>query len=150
MDSFKDLCKIAEELSPDDYTTVLTVKTAKIMPALETLTGSIILARQIYGSFIFGAIYADGKLDEAEFTLIEPLLKIVFGDDITFKDAKAMVRSTKAEGKELKDNVDAMVDLFGELDDELKDDIVIVSLLICAIDGKVSKKEQQYIQQLIA
>ena len=42
-----------------------------------------------------------------------------------------------------------MVDILGELDDELKDDIVIVCMMICAIDGKISLKEKNWIKQLI-
>ena len=43
-----------------------------------------------------------------------------------------------------------MVDILGLLSDELKDDIVIICLMICAIDGKVSLKEKKWIKQLIA
>ncbi|MGN1076979.1 MAG: hypothetical protein ACI4ST_00530 [Candidatus Gallimonas sp.] len=61
-----------------------------------------------------------------------------------------MVKAFSPEGKELKQVVDYVVDLLGELDEELKADIITVCLLVCAIDGKISKKEEKYIRQLIA
>lgn len=35
------------------------------------------------------------------------------------------------------------------LSEELKENIIIVCLLICAVDGKVSPKEKTWIKQLV-
>ena len=53
------------------------------------------------------------------------------------------------EQRELKKSVDEMVDVLGLLSDDLKDDIITVCLLICAVDGKVSLRERNWIKQLI-
>ncbi len=45
--------------------------------------------------------------------------------------------------------MDRMVDVIGLVSPELKDDIVLVCLMVCAVDGKVSAKEKKWIKQLI-
>ena len=42
-----------------------------------------------------------------------------------------------------------MVDLIGFADEDLKDEIVLLCLLVCAIDGEVSDEEKAWIKQLI-
>lgn len=42
-----------------------------------------------------------------------------------------------------------MVDILGQLSDKLKEDIIIVCLLICAVDGTISYKERKWVKQLI-
>ena len=98
---------------------------------------------------MIASVYADGKLDESEYLLLMPALKLFFGDDFDYGSAKALVKAFRPEGRELKKVVDDMVDLLGGLSDELKEDIITVCLLICAVDGKISLREKKYIKQLI-
>ena len=42
-----------------------------------------------------------------------------------------------------------MVDLIGFFSEEMKADIIIVIMLICAVDGKISSKEKKWIKALI-
>ena len=42
-----------------------------------------------------------------------------------------------------------MVDILGMVSVELKTDIILVCLMVCAIDGHVSRKEKKWIKQLI-
>ena len=58
-------------------------------------------------------------------------------------------RWDSSKGKELKKYVDYMIDILGLVSDELKEDIIVVCLLICAIDGHISLKEKNWIKQLI-
>ncbi len=51
--------------------------------------------------------------------------------------------------KDYKRTMDRMVDVIGLVSPELKDDIVLVCLMVCAVDGKVSAKEKKWIKQLI-
>ena len=55
----------------------------------------------------------------------------------------------KSDNREMKKRVDEMVDLIGLFSDELKADIIIVIMLICAVDGKISLREKNWIKQLI-
>ncbi len=145
MNDFNKLCKLAEELNPLEYGAIIAEKTLKIMPALEELSGGRRDAAGLFASFLIASVYADGKLDESEYLLMMPMLKLFFGNDFDYASAKAF----KPEGKELKKAVNDIVDLLGAVSDELKDDIITVCLLICAIDGKITLKEKNYIKQLI-
>lgn len=150
MKSFNELCKIAEELNPVEYAALVTEKSLKILPALNKVTGSIGETAGLFASFLMASIYADGKLDETEYTLMLPMLKLLFGNDFDYDAAKALARMFRPEGKELKKAVRDIVDVLGQVDEDLKDDIILVCLLICAVDGKVTLREKNYIKQLIA
>ena len=149
MSDFNKICKVVENLNAVEYAAIITAKTAKIMPALNELTQDTADSLELLATFMIASVYADGKLDESEYLLLMPALKLFFGDDFDYDSAKALVKAFKPEGRELKKVVDAVVDLLGELSEELKEDIITVCLLICAIDGKISLKEKRYIKQLI-
>lgn len=149
MTSFNKLCKDVEELNPLEYGAVITDKTLKIIPALHNLTEDFETTAGMMASFMIASVYADGKLDESEYLMMLPMLKLFFGDDFDFETAKTTVKLFRPEGKELKRIVDYVVDVLGEVDEELKSDIITVCLLICAVDGKITLKEKRYIKQLI-
>ncbi|HJA02372.1 MAG TPA: hypothetical protein H9797_03210, partial [Candidatus Gallimonas gallistercoris] len=92
---------------------------------------------------------ADGTLDEAEYLLLLPHLRDAFGEGFGFDEVKAVIETSKKEGKAVIDFADALCDWFGVLSEDLKDELVLLSLLLCAVDGKVSKKERKYIRRLI-
>lgn len=149
MREFNLICKEFEQLDSLSYGVILAKKSAKILPALKNITKDGLTGAAIYSTFILGAIVADGRISEEEYALCYPLFRAFFGEEIDYNDVKKAVKLLKTESKELKRNVDEMVDILGELDDELKDDIVIVCMMICAIDGKISLKEKNWIKQLI-
>ncbi|MCQ2085315.1 MAG: pyridoxamine 5'-phosphate oxidase family protein, partial [archaeon] len=51
--------------------------------------------------------------------------------------------------EQYKKTVDLMIDLLGVVSEELKTAIISVCLLVCAIDGEVSKDEKEWIKQLV-
>ena len=51
--------------------------------------------------------------------------------------------------KDYNNTVDLMVDILGTISLDLKRDIIIVCMMICAVDGKISYKERKWIKQLI-
>ncbi|MDE7329635.1 MAG: hypothetical protein K2N30_00860, partial [Clostridia bacterium] len=102
MKSFNELCKIAEELNPAEYAAIVTEKSLKILPALNRITGSITETAGLFASFLTASIYADGKLDEAEYELMLPMLKLVFGNQFDYDAAKALARTFRPEGREIK------------------------------------------------
>lgn len=149
MNDFNKLCKEVESLNPLEYAGIIAAKTAKILPALRELSGDPEAGIGMLASFMIASVYADGKLDESEYLLMLPMLKLFFGEDYDYETAKDIVRKFRPEGKELKEVVDCVVDLLGEVSEELKADIITVCLLICAVDGKITLKEKNYIKQLI-
>ena len=149
MKEFDQICKEVENMDVLTYGTVLADKALTIIPALNEITEDKIDAVSIFATFVIGSIVADGKLDENEYILLYPMLHAFFGDDVNYEDCKKIARTFRKEGKELKKYVDYMVDVIGLVSDELKEDIITVCLLICAIDGHISLKEKNWIKQLI-
>jgi hypothetical protein len=149
MSEFNKLCKEVESLNAAEYSLIVAEKSAKIIPVLSGICEDGVDGVSIFAKFILGAIVADGKLAEEEYLLAYPLFKVFFGENVNYDDCAKLVKSLRPETKEFKKALDEMVDVLGEIDEDLKDDIILVCLLICAIDGKISLKEKAWIKQLI-
>ena len=149
MTNFDALCKAAEDIPADIYRDVLREKARIVLPALEEAAGSRERAETIFAAFIIASVYADGTLDAAEYMLLLPHLRDAFGEGFGFEEVKAVIETSQKEGKAVNDFADALCDWFGVLSEELKDELVLLSLLLWAVDGKVSKKERKYIRRLI-
>ena len=149
MKDFNELCRSVEELSPLEYAAVLGRTSLKIMPAIRAFSEDGRTCAEVLAAFVIASVYADGKLDESEYLLMAPLLKAFFGEDFDFEDAKKLAKEWRKEGRAVKKEVDYLVDFLGTLSEELKGDIILACLLMCAVDGKVSLKEKSYIRQLM-
>ncbi len=149
MKEFNELCKEFEQLDAATYTALLAEKSLKLLPALHAVTGDGVDGAALFASFVLGAIAADGKLSEDEYLLCYPLLHAFFGDEVNYDDCKTAAKLLRSESRAFKKSLDEIVDVLGELSEELKDDIVIVCLMICALDGKISLKEKNWIKKLV-
>jgi uncharacterized tellurite resistance protein B-like protein len=149
MKEFNRLCKEFEEMDAQRYNTILDELSARIIPALQFITDDGIQGELIFARFLMGAIVSDGKLSEDEYVFMEPMLARFFGGDVDFEYCKTLIKENRTMGKDLKNEVDYMVDVLGMLSDDLKNDIITVCLMVCAVDGKVSMKEKRWIRQLI-
>ena len=149
MFEFEKICREVEKMDPLTYSVVIAEKSKDVIAGLANLTEDGLTGLAIYSGLIFGAVVSDGKVSEEEFLLIEPMLSLSLGYQVSYEDAKAMLKYYKKDTKDYNKFVDAVVDLFGEISDELKSDIVTVCLLICGIDGKISLKEKMWLKQLI-
>ncbi len=149
MKNFDELCKTFEAMDAQTYTALLVEKSATVLPALALVTGGIAEGAATFATFILGAIAADGKLAEEEYVLCEPFFRAFFGDKADFETCRKTAALLKPESRELKKCVNDMTDLLGRLSDDLKDDLVLICMMICAIDGKISLKEKLWIKQLI-
>ena len=149
MREFDKICKEIDNLSVEEYTTVLAAKSIRLLAELKLLTAGGIEGDMAFITFIIGSVVADGKLSEEEYLLIYPLLEKVFGEEVDYEECKKLVRRSLSDNKDVKNLVNDMVDIFGQLSDELKEDAIIVCLLICSVDGKISIKEKMWVKQLI-
>jgi len=149
MKEFNQICKEFENLDIIQYSAILTKKSLDIIPALSLITEDGLAGTAIFATFILSAITCDGKLSEEEYLLCYPLLKVFFKEEVNYKDCQLLLKKMKAENKELKKLVNEMIDILGKLSDDLKNDLILVCLMICAIDGKASLKEKAWIKQLI-
>ena len=82
MKDFDKICKDFENIDIDTYVAVLKEKAMKLIPALSAFSEDGLSGVEIFASFIYGAIAADGKLSEDEYALIYPLLHTFFGDSV--------------------------------------------------------------------
>lgn len=149
MNDFNKLVKEFEEIDPITYSNVLAEKSMKILPVLVNFSADGLSGVSLFSSFIFAAVASDGKLSDEEYDLLYPMLHAFLGDELDYDSCVKAFKGLKKEGKELKKIVDDMVDLIGLFSEELKADIIVVCMLICAIDGKISAKEKAWIKQLI-
>ena len=67
MKTFDEMCLAFEAMDPLSYTVLLTKKAATVLPALAIATGSLEMGMATFGTFILGAVAADGKLSEEEY-----------------------------------------------------------------------------------
>ena len=150
MSSFNDLCKLMESLDPATYGKVMVEKTADVLVGLKGITCDGLDALAIYTDFILCSVAADGKLSEEEFLLVKPVLDLIAGADVSYEEAKAIFKAAGLDKpKEYKAAMDKTVDLLGLVSPQLKDDIILICMLICAVDGKISFKEKRWIKKLI-
>ena len=145
MKDFNRLCKEFEEMDAAEYNVILDNLASRIIPALQVITDDGLKGEMIFARFLIGAVVSDGKLSEAEYAFMEPTLLRFFGDTVDFDYCKKLIRENRTAGKEIKSETDRMVDMLGMLSDDLKNDIITVCLMVCAVDGKVSLREKNWI-----
>lgn len=149
MKEFDMLCKEFEQMDALSYAAILTEKAKQIVPALSAITEDGASGVMLFATFLVGAVVSDGELSVEEFALTYPLFELFFGEDIGYDECDYIVRNMRRESKQLARYVDDMVDVFGQLSETLKEDLVLVCLMICAIDGKISAKEKRWIKKLL-
>lgn len=151
MNEFRKLCEAFEQMDPETFGEIISVKSKSIIGALSALTHSGVDGVTAYLNFILCAIAADGKLAQEEYELLQPLLETLLDKPVSYQDAKVIFSAAGLDRPQgYKDAVDAMVDLLGLVSVELKADIIMVCMMICGIDGKISRKEKKWIKQLMA
>ena len=149
MKGFNQLCKEFETLDILSYTAILAGKSVKVLPALRAVTDDGINGVTIFATYVMAAIAADGRLTEEEYMLCYPLLYAFFGDTVNYEDCKIVACAARPFSRELKKTVCMMNDVFGVLAPDIQEELIIICLMICAVDGKVSSKEKQWIKKLI-
>lgn len=150
MSDFNKLCKAVEDMDPATYTALIATKSAEVIAGLKEITGSTVDAVAVFADLVLCSVAADGKLDETEYLAVKPVLDLAFGRDVSYDDAKKIFKMAGLDKPAAyKEVVDEMVDVIGLADPDFKDDIVMVCLLVCAVDGKVSFREKRWIKKLI-
>lgn len=150
MSCFNILCEVLERLDDETYNALMEEKSSRIIPALSEITADGLSGVQIYVDFVICAVAADGKLTEAEYQLIKPILDLSMEADVGYGDAQKFFYDNGLDKpEEYKNSMDSIADLLGLVSQELKDDIVLLCMLVCAVDGEMSDEEREWIQQLI-
>ena len=150
MFEFRKFCKAAEQLDPQTYGEIIAEKSVAIIAALTAITKDGLTGLQVYMNFILCSIAADGKLDQSEYLILKPSFEKLAGKEVSYEDAVTIFNAAGLDKPgEYKKVVDEMVDILGMISLDLKRDIIIVCMMICAVDGKISRKEKKWIKQLM-
>ena len=150
MSNFDALCQVLEDMDNETYNDIINQKSADVLKALIELTEDDLSGVSIFADFVMCAVAADGKLTEEEFLFLKPSLDLILDKDTTYGDAqKVFYDNGLDKPKDYKRVMDQMVDIIGQVDPALKDDIVLLCLMICAVDGRASEKEKRWIRTLI-
>lgn len=150
MSDFDNLCKQLEEMDPETFVQIFNQKSVDVLNALMGLSADGKDGVTAYMQFILASVAADGKLTEEEFVLLKPMFDRTAEKSVTYEEGVAIFKEWGLDQPEaMKTVVDTMVDIIGLVDEDLKDDIVLLCLLVCAIDGEVSQEEKDWIKQLV-
>ncbi|MBO4552344.1 MAG: TerB family tellurite resistance protein [Candidatus Methanomethylophilaceae archaeon] len=150
MFEFEKICKEIERMDPQTYGQIIKEKSVSIIKALSIIMNDGLDGMAVYMNFILCSIAADGKLAEEEYMLLKPMLEALVGKEVSYDDAVAIFNSAGLnKSKDYKKAVDQMVDVIGMVSLDLKRDIILVCLMICAVDGKITSKERKWVKQLI-
>lgn len=148
MFEFKKICNEFENMTIIERGVILTEKSVKILAKLNALKNEKTDPLVAYASFVMGSIMADGKVNEQEYILMYPSLLKVFGDQFDFESIKKALEKDYDGKKLIKDYVKEFSNLINKEDEDLLDDIVILTLCIVSVDGRISLKEKRYIRRL--
>ncbi len=150
MSDFDNLCKQLEEMDPETFVQIFNQKSVDVLNALMDLSADGKDGVTAYMQFILASVAADGKLTSEEFVLLKPMFDRTAEKDVSYEEGVAIFKEWGLDKPEaMKTVVDTMVDIIGLVDEDLKDDIVLLCLLVCAIDGEVSQEEKDWIKQLV-
>lgn len=150
MGSFDTLCSVLEDMDPETYNDLIIRKAAGIISSLDEVSCGSVDAVAIYCDFVLCSVAADGILTEEEFFLVKPVLDLILDADMGYEDALEYFHDTGLDCPEgYKETMDSIVDVLGYASPELKDDIVLVCMMVCAVDGRISEEEREWIRRLI-
>ena len=149
MTEFDDLCREAEDIDFETRCAILKGKSQEILPLLSEKSEDGESGADILSTFLFSAMAADGRLSSEEYDLLYPLLSSFLGEKINYTDAKKAVGAMRKENRETKKISEDMVGVLAEFSEDLRREIVLVIMMICAADGKISLPEKLWIKKLL-
>ena len=149
MTEFDDLCREAEDIDFETRCAILKGKSQEILPLLSEKSEDGESGADILSTFLFSAMAADGRLSSEEYDLLYPLLSSFLGEKINYTDAKKAVGAMRKENREMKKISEDMIGILAEFSEDLRREIVLVIMMICAADGKISLSEKLWIKKLL-
>ncbi len=149
MSDFDTLCKQLEQMDSAQFADIFAKKSDDVIASLMALTADGKDGVTAYLQFILASVAADGVLSKPEFILLKPMFDRMADKDVSYEEAVEIFKGLGLDRPEAyKGIIDTMVDIIGLVDEDMKDDIILLCLLVCAIDGEVTKEEKDWIRQL--
>ena len=95
------------------------------------------------------AISADGAMNRKEYQYVSPAIEALFGEEVTFEGMQAEAE----EGVKILEDSGSVVgfldDIAEQTSNDVRDDIIQLTILISAVDGEISEKEKDWIGKLM-
>ncbi|WII07241.1 pyridoxamine 5'-phosphate oxidase family protein [Methanomassiliicoccales archaeon LGM-RCC1] len=149
MSDFDTLCKQLEAMDTETFTEIFNELSVEVINEMAKITLDGGDALESYLQFILATVAADGKLSEEEFELLKPIFDMITEEDTTYQEGVSIFKNMGLDSPDAyKEIIDTMVDVIGLVSEKTKDDIIMLCLLVCAIDGEVTQKEKEWIAQL--
>lgn len=149
MSEFDSFCDKIANLPLEQKEANINALTKDILPTLRVITEDDKTGIQIYINFLLAAMGADGKLSVEQYNLFKPLFDATAGAPTTYDDALHMFRTAGLDKQaNYKDAVDLMVGVVGLASNDLKQSILMLCLMVCALDGSVTQKEKDWLAPL--
>ena len=139
MFEFEKICHRYEGLTYEERRNELNELAKDIYPALQILPDGL----ESFKLLIRAACAADGELQASEYTLVAAAT----GLDVGYENAEEAVNNTNS--KALNELADVIVDVFGDLDPEIKEKMVKFMLCIVSADNRITLRESMLIKKLI-
>ena len=149
MTDFDTLCKQLEQMDSEKYAQIFADISDDVIMELTALTADGKDGITAYMQFVLASVTADGVLSKPEYMLLKPWFDRMTDKDTTYEEAVEIFNGLGLDKPDAyKDIIDTMVDIIGLVSEEIKDDIILLCLLVCAIDGEITDKEKDWIKQL--
>ncbi len=145
---FKEIFKLYEDMDPEDYTRVLESKRDIIIHYINDYKNDPDDGEDAFLRLVFAALAVDGKISQDEYEKCYPLLKTFYGTHFRYNEKVESVREYIKNGLDYDAIKDGVTNLLVNLPEEIRGDLIIVALIICSVDGKISLREKKWIEDL--
>ena len=149
MNGLDDRCREIEGMDPDELSERIATLSAKIADELEDFSTEEVSGKEVCVFFMMTAISADGAMNRKEYQYVSPAIEALFGEEVTFEGMQAEAE----EGVKLLEDSGSVVgfldDIAEQTSNDVRDDIIQLTILISAVDGMISDKEKDWIGKLM-
>lgn len=150
MATLEQLCAQVEGLTQQQRMIALSQAMVDVMAGLGKVDLPDTDPSEALSGFMLSSIMADGKIDDAEWQLLLPGFKVAFGEDFDVESLKTKLENDQELAETSKAYSEVMLVVINAFDEELRNKIILLCLLLTSVDGKISEHEKEYIKELLA
>lgn len=150
MKTVDQLCAQFQALPQEDVALALSTYSLKAINSCVNYSNNPQEAATALGVLLFAAIIADDRISDAEFAVIYPALQIVLGGKTDIEACKALAQEIIGEKEECLEAAKDFAEVYlSRWLHEDKEDVIMLCIALCAIDGEISSKEKAWLKELM-
>lgn len=151
MKTVDQLCSEFQGLSQEEVLVALSTYAMKAISSCVNYAHNPMEASTALGVLLFAAIIADDRISEEELTVLYPSLKIALGPDADMDECKALAEEMLEGKEECMEAAKEFAEVYlSRWLNEDKEDVIMLCIALCAIDGVISNKEKAWLKELVA